>query len=429
MQNAFALGATVVLAAGNSGNIPYILGAMAGSSNAITVGATNTVSGASSLTPASFTSRGPGDFGNEIKPELSAPGVLLVAALASTGTGSALLSGTSFSAPLVAGATALLIERCPTCSPFAIKCILVNTVSRNIDYTTDSDTLLSPISLTGSGQANVANALATDFWAYSVEDVQPTLSLGVVNVASDMIITRTLRVVSLSEEADFITLTSVFRDPSDASAMSISFSQQSVAIDATCNSEFTLTVTFNIVAANVPTNHMTGGGAAAHEATRLDINEFDGWIVMTSTITGKQVALPFHSILRKAAQLTVSTTTLPALQSWPVNDFELNMANSGVGTAQVDVFELVHISTDAPENAIGSGSPHADFRYVGYRASAQPNCGFLLEFAFVLWEEKRTPVNTELSVLFFNQDGSQRVILATSGPHQEDTGTIKVASS
>jgi subtilisin family serine protease len=81
---------------------------------------------------ANFSSRGPllaGD-GDMLKPDLSAPGVSVLAAVAppwNFGQDFALYSGTSMSSPHVAGLAALLKDRHPGWSPMAIKSALMTT--------------------------------------------------------------------------------------------------------------------------------------------------------------------------------------------------------------------------------------------------------------------------------------------------------------
>lgn len=45
MEDAFAMGLTIITVSGNEGNVPYILGYIGGTPNAITVGSTGTLMG------------------------------------------------------------------------------------------------------------------------------------------------------------------------------------------------------------------------------------------------------------------------------------------------------------------------------------------------------------------------------------------------
>jgi minor extracellular serine protease Vpr len=108
------------------------------------------------FTIAPFSSRGPGIIGNtSFKPDISAVGV----DVASAGSPN-LVSGTSFSAPYVAGAAALLLQKNPSLSPEEVKAIFLNTAnpSREINLPNGPYT---PLSLQGVGILDIGSALAT----------------------------------------------------------------------------------------------------------------------------------------------------------------------------------------------------------------------------------------------------------------------------
>jgi subtilisin family serine protease len=110
VENVRAAGIAVVVSAGNSGpGCSTISDVTASYAASFTVGATS-----NSDTIASFSSRGPVtvDGSNRLKPEICAPGVSLRVA-ASTGGYQSGFSGTSGSAPEVAGAVALLWSAAP----------------------------------------------------------------------------------------------------------------------------------------------------------------------------------------------------------------------------------------------------------------------------------------------------------------------------
>ena len=84
---------------------------------------------------AGFSSRGPslGTGGNLLKPDIAAPGVAVLAAVAPPSNRNRnfdFYSGTSMSSPHIAGVAALYFGKRPTWSPMAVKSALMTTASR-----------------------------------------------------------------------------------------------------------------------------------------------------------------------------------------------------------------------------------------------------------------------------------------------------------
>lgn len=112
-------GILTVFSAGNYGPSPYTIGSPASYPEALSVGAVD-----QDKFIALFSSRGPSPW-NEVKPELSAPGVQIRSTF--PGNGYATASGTSMAAPHVAGLAALLLQSNPLLTPDEIEEILQKT--------------------------------------------------------------------------------------------------------------------------------------------------------------------------------------------------------------------------------------------------------------------------------------------------------------
>ena len=90
---------------------------------------------------ASFSARGPGPVADILKPDVTAPGINILAgftpdaANAAPGENFAFLSGTSMSTPHVAGSAALLLQAHPDWSPSAIKSALMTSARQDINST------------------------------------------------------------------------------------------------------------------------------------------------------------------------------------------------------------------------------------------------------------------------------------------------------
>ncbi len=187
VEAAWKAGIVVVVAAGNSGrdnsagtdgystitapgNDPYV----------ITVGAMNTENTLTTSDDqiASYSSKGPTLLDHIVKPDLVAPGNLIVSLLGNgtlhqkypqniTDTNYFILSGTSMAAPMVSGAASLLLQQDSTLTPDQVKARLMLTASKNFPVSsvaTDPTTGISytsyyDIFTVGAGYLNVWAAL------------------------------------------------------------------------------------------------------------------------------------------------------------------------------------------------------------------------------------------------------------------------------
>ncbi len=146
-------GTLFVIAAGNSGR-PGTVGSPGSADAALTVGA---VERDDSI--AYFSSRGPRVGDGAVKPDITAPGVDVVAAKAATGTiGTPVgehhvaLSGTSMATPHVAGAAALIAQQHPDWTGAQIKAALMASAKGNPDLTAFDQ---------GAGRVDLAKAITT----------------------------------------------------------------------------------------------------------------------------------------------------------------------------------------------------------------------------------------------------------------------------
>jgi subtilisin family serine protease len=145
-------GTLFVVAAGNTGPGEQTVGSPGAADLALTVGAVD-----KDDKPAVFSSRGPRLGDGAIKPEITAPGVDIVAARAAgTSLGDLLdeyytsLSGTSMATPHVAGAAAILAQEYPNWGAAALKARLIST-SKMLQH--------QPVTFQGGGRVDVAAAV------------------------------------------------------------------------------------------------------------------------------------------------------------------------------------------------------------------------------------------------------------------------------
>ncbi|WP_410649547.1 S8 family serine peptidase [Amycolatopsis sp. cmx-4-54] len=137
-------GVLFVIAAGNDGERGAgTVGSPGSADAALTVGAVDRAD-----TTAPFSGKGPRRGDNAVKPEITAPGVAIVAAKA--GGGYQPMSGTSMATPHVAGAAALLAQQHPEWGPEQIKAGLAGTAKPS-----EGPTVFQQ----GTGRVDVAKAV------------------------------------------------------------------------------------------------------------------------------------------------------------------------------------------------------------------------------------------------------------------------------
>ncbi len=202
-------GIVVVVAAGNLGRNGYGTILSPGDSpHAITVGAMKTMGTYSRSDDliASYSSKGPTYIDHTVKPDIVAPGNLVVSLLApnstlanaypgnvigpsyysSTATGPAeymQLSGTSMATPVISGAVALMLQKDPTLAPDTIKARLMKTAGKTfpvssvaIEPTTgESYTSYYDVFTIGAGYVDLAAALGNYEETY-LSSASPTAS-------------------------------------------------------------------------------------------------------------------------------------------------------------------------------------------------------------------------------------------------------------
>lgn len=141
-------GTLFVVSAGNSGDQAGTVLSPGTADSALTVGA---VERDDSL--AEFSSRGPRVEDGAVKPDITAPGVDIVAAMAGPpgSDGHVTLSGTSMASPHVAGAAALLAQRHPDWNGARLKAMLTASARPNPGLSVHEQ---------GSGRLDIAAALA-----------------------------------------------------------------------------------------------------------------------------------------------------------------------------------------------------------------------------------------------------------------------------
>lgn len=136
-------------------------------------------------TLADFSSRGPRGEDSLIKPEISAPGEMIISAAVGKGKLTVPMSGTSMSGPHMAGVMALMKQFYPELNVTELKSVVMGTAAS----IHDEKKQLYPVSRMGAGRVQVNKALA------AIVATQPaSLSLGEVLVESKKVIYKEVKV-------------------------------------------------------------------------------------------------------------------------------------------------------------------------------------------------------------------------------------------
>jgi subtilisin family serine protease len=154
-----------------------------------------------------FSARGPAPVQDILKPDVTAPGINILAgftpdaANSVAGENFAYITGTSMATPHVAGVAALLRQSHPDWSPAAIKSALMTTARQDVNQQ-DGTTPANPFDF-GSGHIAVdqtrCDKLATGGLSFEAEDLnQP--SIAVARLANVQTVTR--RVTNVGDEAE-----------------------------------------------------------------------------------------------------------------------------------------------------------------------------------------------------------------------------------
>lgn len=188
-----------------------------------------------------FSSQGPSTGENAIKPEIVAVGTDLLLATQNYDPNGEMFdasrygrsTGTSFSAPMVAGAAALIKQRNPSYSPAQIKSALVNTANAGIDdFDYDGNRIKALQSGMGGGQLDATAAVRSDLTANPA-----TLSFGLIAPLPQ---SRTVMVRNNSNAA--VNLRASVSQRISATGVTVTVSPATAAVPAGATATFTLRI-------------------------------------------------------------------------------------------------------------------------------------------------------------------------------------------
>lgn len=243
--------------------------------------------------------RGPTIDGSRLKPDLAAPGYLVTAAVAGSGSGGSAQGGTSFSSPFVAGAVALAREVHPSFAPAQVKALLMNAAVP----TQNLAGARQPTSLAGAGRLQVDAALAHHVTAAAtLPEGAVSLSFGAIVAASPVVREQSFEVQNhgaVTVEYDL-----VLSPDRELPGVRLELEPAELTVAPGQQATVTLRLSFDpALLGEVPTDAATPalimGGLVRHALV-----EPAGIVLLVDRAAGapESIGLPYHAVVRAGAE-------------------------------------------------------------------------------------------------------------------------------
>lgn len=329
-------------------------------------------------TMALFSSRGPRSIDALMKPEISAPGNLIVSADMGKGTKAVQLSGTSMAAPHMAGVMALLKQAHPTLMPVELKALAMSTSKTMVD----EKGKMYPIARQGAGRVQIIKALDA-----KVLPLPSSISLGEITIEARKTMQRTVAIKNISAAPLKLTVSlgGATKGFSLTSAPQIELAAgDSLALD--------LRFAIDLSALNA--------ALAANSS-----NEISGYVLL-SDANGEVARVPVLAIANKvsrieASKLIVRSTSNTDSQGAAV---DVTLTNSSANAGEAYPFNLIGRGAKKPDPTLDPfRSKICDLAESGYRV-VQKDGVATLQVVAKLFEPMTTWDLCEVSVLI-DSDG------------------------
>lgn len=306
-----------------------------------------------------------------IKPDVAAPGTLIFSAASGTGNAAHSLSGTSMSAPHVAGIAALVRATQPGWTPAQVKAAVMNTATHDVwTGPNQSGTAYGPQRV-GSGRVDARAAVADTVLAYGSEDPdQVSVTFGIVDVGAETVTARkTVTVQNTGTEA--VTYGTAFEAATTTGGATITTSPASVTVAPGQQELVTLTLTADPTTLEReidPTSAVNQAGVPREYVAALS-----GRLVLSAG--DAELRVPVQAAPRLVSELTA---TAPTFADAAATEAPLTLTGRGVDsggwTSLAAPLVLGATSPkleDVPgfvtsDSAVASG----DLRWVGWASTA-----------------------------------------------------------
>jgi hypothetical protein len=339
---------------------------------------------------ASYSSRGPNYSYNMLKPDMSAPGTIMGAAMG-TGNGQVTASGTSFSCPLTAGSAAVLLSKNGNLLPLDVKALLMeNSEPAVYNNALTQPGYLGPLSRTGAGELRVDRAIASTTAAWDASNpLSVSMSFGTYRLSANQTFKKKVVIRNYSNAPRTYAIGNTYRDAPNTTGVTLSFPS---AIFVPANGSANLTVSATVTAASLP-NWTLNGGSQGGNGELLNTVEYAGYLTFTDA--NDTVHLPWHILPHKSANVQVGVASLPLngiVTQLPISN--LSAPISG----QADAFSLTGTGAQFPPwvlPAPGSNYAVVNLQAVGVRLVCTSNCAtapvYGVQFAVTTYGQRSHP--------------------------------------
>ena len=414
----FAPTLVVTLATAN-----IIKGALATAVVNATISPDNAISTAGNV--ASYSSRGPNYSYNMLKPDMSAPGTIMGAAVG-TGNGLVTESGTSFACPITAGSAAVVLSKNPALAPLDVKALLLENAEPLVyNNALTQPGYLGPLSRIGGGELRVDRAVAstTSVWDTS-NPLAVSMSFGTYRVSANQTFKKKVAIRNYGSTSRTYAISNTYRDAPNTTGFTLSF-PATVVVPA--NGSASITVSATVVPASLPAWTLNGG-AQGGNGELLNSVEYAGYLTFSDP--NDTVHLPWHILPHQSANVQVGTTPL-ALNG--------NVANLGISNLSapiagpVDVFSLTGTGVRFPASVLPA--PGDDYAVINLQSTGvrlvclTSGCATVgVQFAVTTFGQRSHPdVPAEFDIrIDANNDGTDDFVVFNADIGQMTTSTATI---
>ena len=288
----------------------------------------NTIANPGYKTTTSFSSGGPRNPDSALKPDVIAPGLSVISAGVGTGTGSAVISGTSMACPMTAGIAALVKQVHPTWNGLQIKAAIMNTADRSLNTNYN-------VRRAGAGVVQAQKAVNSSVLATTANQLD-SIAFGYVPGSGDYSTQKAITLTNLGASAATYHLSVVANGGQQGAVVGVSPSDVTVAAGSTQTVQVTLSISASAFAA-LPSADTFAIAPGA-------VNTVRGDIVATPTAgdaSAQTLAVPYLVVPRGLSNVTAGApgpwtkSNSPAGKSFTST---LPLTNSGIHAGTADLY-------------------------------------------------------------------------------------------